>query len=185
MMYGRKTLNLVRHELSESMALWHTLAYSLLGFFVPFLMGHPQWLVGITVNAALILTALSLKDHKVLPVVLLPSIAVLFRGMIFGPFTIFIAYLVPFIWLGNGALVVMFKWLNVKLRLNYFATLVLSAGVKAGLLFGATFILYKAGLVPAILLPAMGAMQFATAIGGGLVAWGAIKAFKKPLFANA
>ncbi len=169
------TLNMVKYEFSRAELFFHLAAYSLISFFVPFLIGHPQWVVGIIVNSVLILTALNLKKYSLLPVIILPSIGVLSRGLIFGPYTPFLIYFIPFIWIGNAIILFLFKWLNVNKRINYFITLLISAAAKTGFLFATAFILYKLALVPAVFLTAMGALQFLTALGGGVVAWGAVK----------
>ena len=92
--------------------------YSMVCFFVPFLLGHPQLLVGTVVNASLILAALNLKSYKLLPIIMIPSLGVLTKGLIFGPFTIFLVYMIPFIWIGNTILVYCFKKFNLGLRMN-------------------------------------------------------------------
>ena len=73
--------------------------YALACFAVPFLLGHPQWLVGSIVNAVLVLAALNLKKTAILPIILLPSLAVLAQGLIFGSFTFLLIYLIPAVWI--------------------------------------------------------------------------------------
>ena len=152
--------------------------YSVICFFVPFFIGHPQWVVGIIVNASLVLAALNLRSYKLLPVIMLPSLAVLSRGLIFGPFTIFLLYIIPFIWIGNFILVWAIKEFNLKRKMNRFISLGIGAGIKVLFLFGAAFIMIKIGFLPAVFLTAMGIMQLYTAIAGGLLAFG-INGIKK------
>ena len=137
--------------------------YSLIAFFVPFLIAGPQWFVGIIVNTALVLAALRIKDFKVLPVIILPSLAVLTRGLVFGPFTVFLAYLVPFIWAGNAILVLLAKRLHKK---NLFTLLAAGPLAKASFLFLSAAILVSLGIIPAVFIAAMGAVQLLTAIAG-------------------
>jgi hypothetical protein len=146
--------------------------YSFVCFFVPFLIGHPQWIVGIVVNASLVLAALNLRSYKLLPVIMLPSLAVLSRGMIFGPFTIFLVYMIPFIWIGNFILVFAIKKLTLNKKINRFFSLGIGAVAKALFLFAAAFIMIRVGFLPAVFLTAMGLMQLYTAIAGGLLAFG-------------
>lgn len=152
--------------------------YSGVCFFIPFLLGHPQWLVGTIVNAGLVLTALNLKGLKVLPPILLPSLAVLARGAIFGPFTPALLYMVPFIWLGNGILVNSFQSFKPSIALF------VGALGKAGFLFTSAFLLNKIGLVPPLFLTAMGIMQLYTALSGGLIGLGVQWTKKNTLSTN-
>ena len=92
--------------------------FSALCFAVPFLIGHPQLFVGSVVNAALVFAALHFKKYQILPIIILPSLAVATRGLVFGPFTIFLVYLIPFIWLGNMALVWGIKYFSFQRKLH-------------------------------------------------------------------
>jgi hypothetical protein len=149
-----------------------------IGFFLPFILGHPQILVGVIVNAMLIIGATYLKGHKVLPLILLPSLGVLTAGIIFGTYTIFLLYLIPFIWLGNALYVYVYK--HVSFKRNGWKGNMLGVGIasiiKASLLFGITFLFVQLTIVPAMFLTAMGILQLATALIGGIVAVGIVKA---------
>jgi hypothetical protein len=147
------------------------LIYSFAGFFIPLLIGHPQILVGIVVNAMLIAAAINLKGHKLLPVIVMPSLGVLCRGLIFGPFTWYMVYLIPFIWIGNSMLVFAFKQ-----RHSFVPKLIAGAALKSGFLFLGAYLLFKLSIIPVIFLAAMGWMQLVTAIGGGMVALGMVEA---------
>jgi hypothetical protein len=154
------------------------LVYSMVCFFVPFLLGHPQLLVGTVVNASLILAALNLKSFKLLPVIMIPSLGVLTKGLIFGPFTIFLVYMIPFIWIGNAILVYCFKKLNLGLRMNKWFVLFIGSGLKAGFLFGIAYLLVKMSVLPAVFLGAMGLLQVYTALLGGVLAF-SVQGIKK------
>ena len=145
--------------------------YSFAAFFIPLFIRHPQLAVGITVNALLILAALNLKTYKLIPVIILPSIGALTAGILFTKFTIFLVYLMPFIWIGNSILIFSFKYLNLMKNKNYLLTLVIGSGLKAGFLFTSAFVLFKLGIIPIIFLTAMGIMQLTTALGGGVAAY--------------
>jgi hypothetical protein len=142
-------------------------AYSVISFFVPMLIKHPQVLVGSLVNMVLILSALNLHGKKLIPVIVLPSLGALAGGFLFGDLTIYLIYLIPFIWLGNAALVAIFKYL----KLNSSLRLGIGAATKTALLFGVTLLLVSFSIVPQIFLTAMGAMQLVTAMTGGLLAF--------------
>jgi hypothetical protein len=159
----------------------HTVLLSAIGFFLPFVLGHPQILVGIIVNAMLIVGATYLKGHKMLPLILLPSLGVLSAGVLFGTYTIFLLYLVPFIWLGNAVYVYVYKY--VSFRKNGWKGNILGVGVasilKVGLLFGATFLLVQLSVIPAVFLTATGLLQVVTALIGGTLAIGIVNARDK------
>jgi hypothetical protein len=152
--------------------------YSMVCFFVPFLLGHPQLLVGTVVNASLILAALNLKSYKLLPIIMIPSLGVLTKGLIFGPFTIFLVYMIPFIWIGNTILVYCFKKFNLGLRMNKWFVLFIGSGLKVGFLFGIAYLLVKVGILPAVFLGAMGLLQVYTALLGGVLAF-SVQGIKK------
>ncbi|MBI5229667.1 hypothetical protein HY991_06165 [Candidatus Micrarchaeota archaeon] len=150
--------------------------YSIFCFFIPFLIGEPQLLVGTAVNALLILSALELQGWRLLPVITFPSIGALSRGIVFGPFTPYLLMLIPFIWVGNAILVLSFKLLMLKMKKNFAITLAAGAVGKSVFLFSSAFLLYSLSLIPTIFLTAMGFFQFATALIGGAVAYAVFKA---------
>jgi hypothetical protein len=146
--------------------------YALVCFFTPFFIGHPQVFVGIVVNAALVTAALNLKGYKLLPVIILPSLGVLSRGILFGLFSKFLLYMIPFIWIGNTILVVSFKHFKLEKKYSYWLALGIGALLKGGFLFFSALALYKLGVVPVIFLTAMGVIQVTTALLGGAAAFG-------------
>jgi len=174
-----RLINLQDYILSNSLQYIEMVIYSVAAFFIPFFIGHPQIAVGIIVNAMLIVSALNLKGWKLAPIIILPSIAMLARGALFGPFTIFLIYMIPFIWVGNLILVLSFKGFKLRLKQNYWLTLVLGAFFKSGFLFLSAFVLYYFGLIPVVFLIAMGIMQIVTAIFGGVAAFGLHEAKKR------
>ena len=115
-----KIANLQDYVLGNVHQYFEMVIYTAVCFFIPLFLGHPQIVVGIVVNAMLIAASLNLKGYKLLPIIIMPSLGVLSRGMLFGPFTIFLVYMIPFIWIGNGILVFAFKWLKLHLKMNYF-----------------------------------------------------------------
>ena len=153
--------------------------YTAVCFLIPFMVGHPQLFVGVVVNCALVLAALNLKTYKMLPIILAPSIAVLMRGAIFGPFTMFLIYMIPIIWIGNTIFVFAIKELSLKRKWNKFYSLGLGSVVKAGFIFVCALIMLGFGLIPAALLGAMGILQLITALIGGGIAIGIHEMKKK------
>jgi len=150
---------------------------SIFSFFVPFTLGHPQWLVGSIVNACLFLGAIYLPKKYFIPLAILPSLGVLARGVIFGPFTFILFYFLPIIWIGNFLLIVIFTKLFSKK--NYAFSLFGASATKFLFLLIAAFIYFKFSIVPAIFLQAMGLNQLATALAGGLIAWLIFYAYRK------
>jgi len=150
---------------------------SMIGFFVPFVLGHPQILVGIIVNAMLILGATYMRGHKLLPLILMPSIGVMTAGILFGNYTVFLLYLIPLIWLGNAVYVYAYKYFNMTTHgiKNNLIGLGVASVAKTVLLFGVTFLLVSFAILPSMFLSAMGMLQIVTALIGGIVAIGIIK----------
>lgn len=146
---------------SKSREMLEFVLLSLASFFIPFLIGHPQFLVGVLVNMALVRGALSLSNKKLIPLIFLPSLAVIARGLIFGPFTVFLLYLLPFIWIGNIVLVSFIRKLKNK---NIAFQTALPALIKASTIGLPAFILIKISILPGALLLGMTVVQFATAI---------------------
>jgi hypothetical protein len=171
-----RTFNLVEIETNLLQENIQMISYSLICFLIPFLLGHPQWLIGSLVNCALILGALNLKFNKVLPIILLPSIGVMSAGLIFGSFSIFLLYLVPFIWIGNSIIVYGMKYFNLHKKQNYILSLLISSGAKSLFLFLFVFVLVSFSIIPAPMLTAFGIFQLYTALIGGTLAYGIQKA---------
>ncbi len=149
-------------------------AVSIASFFAPFLLGHPQWLVGTVVNTCLFLSVIFLPKKYILPVVIFPSLGVLARGLVLGPFTYFLVYFLPFIWLGNLILILIFRYTINLARANFVVYkfllgVISSSAAKFIFLFLVANIYFKFHFVPVIFLQAMGLNQLATALAGGLI----------------
>jgi len=161
-------------------------AISVVSFFAPFLLGHPQWLVGTIVNAGLFLSVIFLPKKYFLPAAIFPSLGVLARGIVFGPFTWFLIYFLPFIWLGNLILILIFakfKRSPTSFKLTQVfgevGLLVLAATAKFIFLFLVANIYFRLHFVPAVFLRAMGLNQLATALAGGIIAYSLWKIYLK------
>jgi len=181
MEYLYKISNLQEYAIKTAQEYAEMLIYTAVCFFLPMFLGHNQILVGTAVNALLILAALNVKGYKLLPIILAPSLGAFAGGLIFGPFTIYLLYLIPFIWIGNTILVFSFKYFKLKLNKNYLFTSIIGAFAKSGFLFLSAFLLYSFGIIPGVFLFAMGAMQLITAVSGGIAAYGA-QAVKRKYF---
>lgn len=179
MEYFNKIINKQDYKLNYKTELFEITIYSIVSFFLPLMVGHPQIVVGVLVNTLLITSALNIRGYKLLPVIIAPSLGALSRGILFGPFTIFLVYMIPFIWIGNTILVFSFKWLNLSKKFNYWITLLIGAIIKAAFLFAMAFLFVNLGIVPKLFLTTMGIFQFYTAILGGIIAFGFQYAKKK------
>ena len=139
--------------------------FSLLSFFIPVLIGHPQVFVGVLVNAFITRITLVSKGRRYLPVILFPALGALVRGILFGSFTMYLVYLLPFIWMSNYILVFVIKN-SIRRKVSFVVTVFISSFLKAGALFIPTLILFQLSVVPKMFLTNMGIIQFFTALIG-------------------
>lgn len=139
---------------------------------IPLILRHPQLLVGIMVNFALIIAAVNVRGwNKVLPLIVLPSIAATVGGFLFGSFTIYLMYLIPVIWVGNSTLVFVMKYLYGVRQLSYLMVVPIASVLKMMILYSVTFILVFIGVLPNMFLTVMGLMQMTTALVGGFIVY--------------
>jgi len=137
-------------------------------FLVPFALNHSQILTGTLVNTTLFLSAYFFPKKYQLPLLVLPGLGVLTRGALFGPFTLFLVYFLPFIWFGNYLLINVFQKANKSF--GVLPAIFLSAFAKQALLLLSARFYFSAKIVPAVFLTSMGSIQLITAILGGLIA---------------
>lgn len=143
------------------------LTLALLSFVISFSFEGSQWLVGTVVNFTLFASASLFSYPAFLPFIILPSTATLARGLIFGHFTPFLLYFLPFIWLGNLILVLTFK--KFSQRFGDFWAMGLAGFLKFLMLFLASRFLFRLNLVPPVFLTVMGINQLITAFSGGFL----------------
>jgi hypothetical protein len=148
-----------------------------IAFTVPLLVAGPQWLTGTLVNYFLFMYALAFPKKNFVAIAVLPSIAALGHGVLFGPFTPFLIYFLPFIWIGNIVLIKVFLALNKKMNIPF--AVFLSSFVKVLVLFLAASIYFQLNIVPRMFLSSMGIIQLYTALAGGIVALMTLKLIKK------
>lgn len=160
--------DMLRSKYSDRRLLLESYALALAGFTVSFTIGHPQILVGAAVNAMLYRAALTLPSKKALPLIVSPSLGALSRGLVFGPYTALLVYLLPFIWAGNLILYYAASRLGKILKYSL-ATIFAAAALKAAFLYSSALLLTSQEIIPPIFLSLMGVMQFTTAIAGGLI----------------
>lgn len=129
-------------------------------FAFPFFFGGPQLLIGSIVNLLLIFIALHYKNHyAIIPMIMLPSIAACVNGLIFGPFTIFLVYMMPAIWIGNLIFVYTIQHTKIQ-RLGIFLWWIF----KAAFLFLVAYILVHLWILSVVFIKAMWISQIITAM---------------------
>lgn len=161
--------------LSETLRKLIFFSLSLLSFLTPFFLHQSQFVTGVIVNAALFISAILLPGKYFLPVIFFPSLGALSRGLLFGPLTHFLFFLIPFIWLGNFILIYVFK--KLYLNQNFILSAATAAVAKSSLLFLAAHLLFSFDFLPRLFLTTMGVNQLITALAGGLVAYLILKKF--------
>jgi hypothetical protein len=154
--------------------------YLVLIFVVPFFIGHLKGLpnqifVGATVNLLLVLGAFYINDKKIFALIVLPSIAALLSGIVFGPLSFYLLYLIPFIWAGNFLYVKAIRFLKIQKAKNLAFSIFFASIAKSLLLFSAAFALFSFGIIPEAFLTAMGILQLVTALIGGFSAGAVVK----------
>jgi hypothetical protein len=141
-------------------------AYGLVLLLLPVLLGglqgiQNQFVVGTLVNAVLFVAALRVSSFaKLLPLAILPSIGAYLSAIVFAGDTKFLLFFLPAIWVAN----LVFIYCTKR---NY--ELVISSFAKAALLFATALALVFLNIVPSAFLIAMGPVQFATALCGGVI----------------
>jgi hypothetical protein len=147
-----------------------------LGYSVPFIFSHPQIVTGTVVNALIFVAAEKLDRKYIIPVLILPSLGAFSRGILFGPLTMFLAYFLPFIWLGNFIQARVFALTkNSKYPLR-----VLTASVSKYLFLSlAANIYYQVHIVPQVFVTSMGITQLITACMGGVISYFIIQLLKR------
>lgn len=137
---------------------------------------NSQIIVGSIVNTALIVTAINVKGwKKIVGIITLPSISTILGGYVFKTASVYMAYMIPAIWLGNFAIVYLYKKLLLEKKLNYFVTGIIAIVAKVAIIFGGFYILNSFGIFPEKLVQnlqtAMGTTQAITATIGMCVAY--------------
>ncbi|MBU4274815.1 hypothetical protein KKE19_03285 [Patescibacteria group bacterium] len=127
-------------------------------------------------NASLFLAAVFLPKKYFLPLVIFPSLGVLARGIIFGPFTLFLVYFLPFIWLANLILIFIFKVFFLKVK--YISSVFFASIVKFLFLFAVANICFNFHLVPKLFLQTMGLLQLFTALAGGIISFAVFNIYR-------
>lgn len=126
---------------------------------IPLIWSGPRLLIGSTVNMLLCLTAKTSSPKSWWIKAALPSLAVIIHGVLFGSFTIYLLYLWPIISISN--------LMYMKIGQS---KLLLASVIKMLILIVGSTLLSQYNVIPAIMVNSMGAIQFVTAMIGGLMA---------------
>ena len=156
-----------------------------------FIAANSQYVVGSIVNIALIFAGINLKGYKkIIGIITLPSVSAICSGFIFKTASIYTVYMIPAIWLGNFALVYLYRKIYVEKKKNYILASISAILVKTAIIFFGFNLLTWVSIIPGqgkvfeALQLSMGMNQLVTAtiavvIVAGII--GAIKA-KKGLY---
>ncbi len=140
------------------------ITYSL-AILLPLLIPKPQILLGTLINTLFIFSVTRFDLKKTIPLLLIPSILSYTQGLLFGSSTVFLLYLIPFIAISNFALVYIYKKINIP-----YVNILISASIKALILYSAVLLLMKLTNMPGAFLQAMGMIQLITALLGATIA---------------
>lgn len=154
--------------------LYSVLVYA--SFIIPFSISQHQLVTGTLVNAFLIGSVLLFPGKLIFPIIFMPSLGVLSRGLIFGSLTGFLIYFLPVIWAGNFILVFLFTRSYEKI--GYWGSLGLSAITKYLLLYFFANLFFRFQLVPKLFVQTMGIIQLITAVLGGLLVYGLLRSWR-------
>ena len=139
--------------------------YLLATIFATLFLSHQQLVVGTIVNLMLLTGISNLRKNQLISLAIFPSILAVFQGLLFGKFTFFLLYFLPFIWIGNLVYMTLFQ----KITGNIIYRLLMSSFGKTAILFSTAILLSNINLVPKIFLTSMGMLQLVTSLlGGGL-----------------
>ncbi len=144
------------------------LLYAITLFVFPMIFTQ-QLIVGSIVNALLINSAITLNSKKVFILALIPSIATVTGGVLFGALSMQIVYLLPFIWIANSALMYFVRKLFLKKKLSYKKSITISAPIKVLILSIASISLFVLGVVPFEFVLMFSALQIITIILGAVL----------------
>lgn len=137
---------------------------------------YQQLIVGTIVNMSLILTALYTKGTiKTIAIATLPSISTIIGGVLFGGMTLYTKTMIPAIWIGNFAFILLYKTLYVNKKLPYVVSAMIAIILKVSIIYLGFTIMVNMIAVPEMvkqtLNTSMGLTQAITATSGSVFAF--------------
>jgi len=143
---------------------------------------NSQYVVGAIINASLIVAGVNVKGwKKIIGIVMLPSITAMLSGLVFNIASIFTVYMIPAIWLGNLAIIYLYKKLFIEKKLNYILASIAGILVKGSIIFAGFSLLTAINIIPSgskvaeVLSLGMGMNQLITATLGSILAFAILK----------
>ena len=123
---------------------------------------------------SLILTALYTKGSiKTVAIATLPSISTILGGLLFGGMTLYSKTMIPAIWLGNFAFILLYKVLYVNKSWKYLVVASMAVLTKTMIIYLGFMIMVNTMIVPDMvkqtLSTSMGITQLITATSGSLL----------------
>lgn len=194
-------LNKTICDFSEKIDIIQTIIIALIAFLVPTFLAqlinlvfgaqsvlatNSQIIVGSIVNTAFIISAINVKGWKnIIAIITMPSISTILSGYVFGTASVYMAYMIPAIWLGNFALIYAYKFVMLGKKQNYFLAGIVGIVIKVLVIFGSFELLNLFGIFPDKLVhnlqKAMGMTQLITACIGMFIAYASYQIEKKKL----
>lgn len=188
-MEKENVLNKTMYDFSKGIEIMQAIILGLIALLVPTFLAqlitklfgatsvitqNSQLIVGSVVNTALILAAINLKGwKKIVGIVTMPSVSTILSGYVFKSASVFMAYMIPAIWIGNFVLIYAYKKIMVEKKKNYFLAGVAGVILKVLVIFAGFELLNVFGIFPqkvaATLQTAMGTTQAITATIGVLI----------------
>ena len=137
---------------------------------------NSQYIIGSIVNASLIIAGVNVKGFKkIIGIISLPSIYAIVSGLIFKTASIYMVFMIPFIWLGNFMIIYLYRYLFVHKKTNYVVASIISILVKVSIVFISINLLIKIMAINSnialMLKTAMGLNQLITGILGSFIAF--------------
>lgn len=140
-----------------------------LSFIIPLAFAAPQIVIGTLVNTLLFLSTKRVSLRHLWPIAVVPSLGAVAHGVLFGPYTVFLWYFLPAIWVGNALLMRASLWLS---RAHPVVRIGASSLLKYLWLSALASVFVSLHIVPPLFRMSMGVIQLVTALIGGLVAYG-------------
>jgi hypothetical protein len=128
---------------------------------------HKQLIIGTIVNTALFLSSVYMRDiKKVIALSTLPSISNILTGILFSGLTYYSKLMLPFIWIGNLAIIYLSRILRKKM--NYSVSGVISVLVKVCIIYGGFVIMSNIFNFPDKVVTVMGSAMGVTQLYTGM-----------------
>ena len=124
-MEKENVLNKTMYDFSKGVEIMQAIILGLIALLVPTFLAkliasvfgatsvitqNSQLIVGSVVNTALIFAAINLKGwKKIVGIVTMPSVSTILSGYVFKSASVFMAYMIPAIWIGNFVLIYAYK----------------------------------------------------------------------------